>query len=537
MNSGLHGGRAAAVWEDLKSVVPRLFCPDFIMKRLSSLKGANQFLRRNRRWPLSPYKTKWHQTFSEEQAMRTLRDAVRTTVEPLCHRSNKHLPQNPTEPNLVSTLVDSFSAYNCEPTPKAYHFVIQSLCEISQFHLIPPVLDHIRRVEKFETPENIFSDLIKFYGDFSKIEDAVGLFLDIPKFRCVPTVCSLNALLSVLCYSRDHLKMVPQILLKSQQMNIRIDESAFRIMIGALCRLRKVNFAIDILNTLISDGFTVDGRICSLILSSFCGQRNFSSVEVLGLMEELRKMGFSPGLIDYANVIKYLVKNRRVNDALDVLNQTKVGGIKPDTVCYTMVLSGVIAEDDYEKAEELFDEMLVLGLVPDVYTYNVYIDGLCKQNKLEAAVEMVACMKELGCRPNDATYVTIVERSCQIGELNRARQLVREIGVKSLGLMLKLYMPLLEGFSGSGKITEACDLVDELLVKSSQFECFTVDAVVCSLCKRRLFSKVPELLEAIVRKGIIPGAMTWEALINDCGSEIKLLESSLIELVNSIQVE
>ncbi|KAI3414494.1 uncharacterized protein J3R85_016243 [Psidium guajava] len=507
------------------------------MKRLSSLKGANQFLRRNRKWPLSPYKTKWHQTFCEEQAMRTLKDAVKTTVEPLCHHRNQHLLQNPTGPNLVTTLVDSFGAYNCEPTPNAYRFVIQSLCETLQFHLIPPVLHHIRSVEKFETPEYILSNLIKFYGDFNKIEDAVCLFLDIPKFRCVPTVYSLNALLSVLCRSRDHLKMVPQILLKSQQMNIRIDESTFRIMIGALCRLKKVNYAVDILNRLISDGFSVDGRICSLILSSFCGQRNFSSIEVLGFVEQLRKMGFLPGLVDYTNVMKYLVKGRRGNDALDVLNQMKVDGIKPDTICYTMVLSGIIAEEDYEKAEELFDEMLVLGLVPDVYTYNVYIDGLCKQNNLEAAVEMVACMKELGCRPNDATYITIIKRSCKVGELNRARQFVREIGVKSFGLMLQIYMLLIEGFSGNGKITEASDLVDELLIKSSRFECLTVDEIVCSLCKRRLFSKVPELLEAIVRKGIIPGAMTWEALVHNCGFEINLLESSLTELVNSTQVE
>lgn len=520
-----------------KVLVPRPFAPDFNMRRLSSLKGANQFLRRNRKWPSSPYKTKWHQTFCAEQAMRTLKDAVKTAVEPLRHSGNQHLLQNPAEPNLVTTLEDSFSAYNCEPTPNAYHFIIQSLCETLQFHLIPPVLNHIRSIEKFETPEYILSDLIEFYGDCNKIEDAVGLFLDIPKFRCVPSVCSLNALLSVLCRSRDHLKMVPHILLKSQQMNIRIDESTFRILIGALCQLRKVNYAIDILNRMMSDGFTVDGRICSLILSSFCGHRNFSSVEVLGLMEELRKMGFSPGLVDYANVMKYLVKNRRGNDALDVLNQMKVGGIKPDTVCYTMVLSGVIAEEDYEKAEELFDEMLVLGLVPDVYTYNVYIDGLCKQNKLEAAVEIVACMKELGCRPNDATYVMIVERSCKVGELNRARRLVREIGGKSFRLMLQTYMLLLEGFSGNGKITEACDLVDELLVKSSQFECITVDEILCSLCKRRLFSKVPDLLEVIVRKGIIPGAMAWEALIDDCGSEINLLESSLLELVNSTQVK
>ena len=101
-------------------------------------------------------------------------------------------------------------------------------------------------------------------------------------------------------------------------MNVRLEESSFRILITALCRFGKVGYAVEILNFMRRDGCdVVDMRICSLILSSMCEQ----------------KKGLGSG-----------------------------------------DLNGIIKEGEYEKADELFDELLVLGLVPDVHTYNVYIN-------------------------------------------------------------------------------------------------------------------------------------------------------------------
>ncbi|KAB5573920.1 hypothetical protein DKX38_001114 [Salix brachista] len=70
----------------------------------------------------------------------------------------------------------------------------------------------------------------------NKTHEAIELFYRIPKFRCVPSVYSLNNLISVLCRNSKGLKLVPGILLKSQVMNIRVEESTFQVLITALCR-------------------------------------------------------------------------------------------------------------------------------------------------------------------------------------------------------------------------------------------------------------------------------------------------------------
>ena len=92
-------------------------------------------------------------------------------------------------------------------------------------------------------------------------------------------------------------------------MNIRVEESSFSILIRALCRIRKVNCAIKLLNFMVSDGFGLDERLCSLILSTPCEGKDSSSVEVMGFLEEIRKLGFFPERVDWCNVIRFLVKN------------------------------------------------------------------------------------------------------------------------------------------------------------------------------------------------------------------------------------
>jgi hypothetical protein len=42
-----------------------------------------------------------------------------------------------------------------------------------------------------------------------------------------------------------------------------------------------------------------------------------------GFLEELRKLGFFPRMVDYSNVIRFLVKGKMGLDALHVVNQMK----------------------------------------------------------------------------------------------------------------------------------------------------------------------------------------------------------------------
>lgn len=368
------------------------------------------------------------------------------------------------------------------------------------------------------------------YGDDHKIQEAVDIFLRIPKFRCVPSVYSLNALLLVLCKNREGVVKVPEILLKSQLMNIRVEESSLRILITALCRLNKANHAMEILNCMLTDWHGLDFRMCSLILSSLCEQKKLSSVEVMSFFNEMRRVGFVPEVLDCANVIRFLVKKGESTDALDLLNRMKVEGIKPDIVCYNMVLYGIISEKDFVKADELFDELLVLGLVPDLYTYNAYMKGLCLQNNIEAGFKLLACMEELGCKPDLITYNMLLEGFCKVGELHKVRELVREMGMKGVGLNPQTYRIMIDGWVSRGRISEACGLFDEMLDKCSDVRGSTFDEIICGCCQKGFVCEGLQLLEKMVSRSVAPGARAWEALLLSFGSKLSFTGTTLTNL-------
>lgn len=482
------------------------------------------FLRKHRKWPFSSYKTKWHQTFTQKQAMQSFKQLVSVAVA---------TELNPFQPNLdLSSLIRSFSLYNLHPTPQAYQFLIKNLIQNRQFTHIPSVLHHLESIEKFQTPEYIFADLIKTYGNANRIENAVDVFYRIPKFRCVPSVYSLNTLLAILCRNQYGLKLVPEVLLKSLVMNIRFEESTFRILVGALCRMNKIAYAIEILQRMIDDGLGVNDKVCSFTLSSICAEGDLDGDDVMGFWEELRKLGFCPAMADYNRVISFLVKKGKGLDALDFLNEMKSDRIKPGIVSYTMVLNGVIAERDYMLADDLFDELLLLGLVPDVYTYNAYINALCKQNKIEEGIKMLTCMQKLGCKPNVLTYNTILEVICKIGEISRARELLREMKYKGIEMNLVSYKLIIDGLVSKGEILEAFGLLEEVLHKCFCHQSSTFDEVICGLCRRGLVFEALELIRKMVDRNVSPGARVWEALLIISESRLRFCMTTFNDLVS-----
>jgi len=495
--------------------------PKMVRNPLS--KTANKYLRKFRKWPHSPYKTSWHHNFGEQQAIQILKNA---TKQPQT--------QNKNNPFLLSTLIHSFKAYHTDPSPKAYFFLIKTITNnnTSHLHEIPHILNHLEHNEKFETPEFIFMYLIRFYGFNDRVQDAIDLFFRIPRFRCTPTVCSLNLLLSLLCRKRECLKMVPDILLKSRDLKIRLEESSFWVLIKALCRIKRVDYAIKMMNCMVEDGYGLNDKICSLIISSLCEQDDLTSVEALVVWGNMRKLGFCPGVMDCTNMIRFLVKEGKGNDALEILNQLKEDGIKPDIVCYTIVLSGIVKEGDYVKLDELFDEILVLGLVPDVYTYNVYINGLCKQSNFDEALKIVVSMEKLGCKPNVVTYNTLLGALCTEGDIGKANRVMKEMRLKGVELNLHTYRIMLDGLVGKGEIGEACVFLEEMLEKCFYPRSSTFDSIVHQMCQKGLISDALVLMNKIVEKSFAPGAKVWEALLLNSESKVTYSETTFVGLLS-----
>ncbi|GAB2272107.1 hypothetical protein Dimus_006926 [Dionaea muscipula] len=477
----------------------------------SAAKGIpNTFLRKNRKWPHPPYKTKWDYILNQQQALQELRHLA-SSPPPLPSQQETQNPISP--PYLLSCLINSFNTHNCEPTPIAYHFVLKTLIRGSRFSEVDSVLIHLENVEKFETPEWVFVDLIRAYGKKGMVREAMDLYFRIPKFRCVPTVSSLNSFLIMLCRKEELVGFVPRILLQSLDMNVRIDESSFSLLVKVLCRLRKVDYAIELLNCVIDEGFDLDCSLYSVVLSSLCKQKGVTSSQALLFLKEMKRIGFSPGELDFNNVIRFLVKQGKGMDALEVLSEMKMEGIKPHIASYNMVLYGLVEEGDFLRVEELFDEILLFGLMPNLCTYNVYIAGLCKQNKVNAGYKMICCMERSGCKPDAVTYNMVLEGFCKLGELSRIEQVWKEMKLKKL-LNCEAYWIMVCSLIKRCKIAESCKFFEEMLTYGSVTTSAMIDEVIFMLCQGGFVLEALYMVEKLFTFAVFPGSRAWEALIN-----------------------
>ncbi|KAL4562945.1 hypothetical protein LXL04_026976 [Taraxacum kok-saghyz] len=438
-------------------------------------KYHNYYLRKRRKWPHPVYKSRWHEKLSQQHAMQALRQQASSSSS---------------SANLLSSLINSFALYNCDPTPNAYHFVIKTLIKTSQSHYIGSVLYHLEKVEKFETPETIFTDLIEFHGENNEFQEAIDVFFRLPDFRCTPSVDSLNCLLSVLCKRKEGLGVVPQVLLKSRLMNIRLEESTFCILIKALCRFKKPKNAISLLYHMADHEIDIDHGSFSLILSTLCQQFDLERNEVTKLLEEMKKLGFCLDRTDWVNVIRFLVKTGNGMEALEALSEMKSDGFKPGVICYTMVMDGVISEGNYESADQLFDEMLVIGLVPDINTYNVYVNGLCKQKKFDDCFLMLTSMEEIGCKPNAITYNTLLSAIYENGELTKASDFFKIVRGKGVFVNSRTYDLMIKRMVNEDDMLEAFDLLEEMVGKNVVPSCRSWEAMIVGFQIEHSFNEI-----------------------------------------------
>ncbi|KAG6430719.1 hypothetical protein SASPL_108791 [Salvia splendens] len=449
---------------------------------------CNYYLRKTRKWPIQPHNKQLPDFFAFQLAKKSFKQSIKN--------SKSH---------LLRDLIDACAAYEVEPTPQSYHFLFKILIQSRPSncqHQILQILSHIENFENFVTPACVFIDIINFYGENDMFDDAVDLFLATPRFRCEPSVETLNALLSVLCKVEKGMKIVPTILVKSQSMNIRIEESTFEILIRALCRIGRASDALGILNQLVEEGFDLDQKVGSLMLATMCRQLNYGvggyGGEIWGFFDELKCLGFKPKSNDFLNVIRVLVKRGKGMDALGLLKQMKMNKIEANVMCYHLVLDWLICNKEFPVADKVFDELLVLGLVPDIHTYNVYINGLCLQGKVDEGISMFHSMEELGCVPDLNTYRAISSALYRAGELSRVRDMVQEMRLKRRCLDQHMYEILIDSFAVDGDVEGACGLIDELLEESHVYESKGLDKIMCWLCKIGLQERAEELVEKMV---------------------------------------
>ena len=117
-------------------------------------------------------------------------------------------------------------------------------------------------------------------------------------------------------------------------------------------------------------------------------------------------------------------KNRRMDEAMDLLKNMKKNGVHPNMIIYNILIRGLWNVGKHEEAVNVFSFVVAKGLRQDVCLYNVMIKGLCKNGLLTDANELFEKMDGIRCSPNEFTFYIIIQALLEIKDVKRAVKLV-----------------------------------------------------------------------------------------------------------------
>lgn len=142
--------------------------------------------------------------------------------------------------------------------------------------------------------------------------------------------------------------------------------------------------------------------------------------------------------VNYAMMIKQFLKEKKLADALAVLEQTMLEQhkAKPDLYIYNLLISGCGQYGYTKKAFQLFNQMKKRGIKPRLSTYtslfNACSQGPWAEDALEKARHLREHMIEKGVEPNNIVYNSMIKAFGRHGDLETSFLLMDEMISKNI---------------------------------------------------------------------------------------------------------
>ncbi|KAF8402346.1 hypothetical protein HHK36_013300 [Tetracentron sinense] len=293
---------------------------------------------------------------------------------------------------------------------------------------------------------NVLIDCLSKAGRY---DDALDVFLGLPKRRLEPDSYTFCSILSTLCLSQ-RFALLPQLV---SGLVVSADLVLFNSLVSYYCKAGFPSHAVDFYNDMVNRGFTPDGYSYVGLLSGLCGAgrideavnvyhgiiMNNSNLDAhmhTAIVDGLIKAGkfhraiklfreavagkYPIDVVSYTVAIHGLVKGGRVREACTLFSQMKEFHVDPNTYTCNIMLSGLCKLGDVKMFELILRDMAYAGIEQDCFTFNTIVAFLFKLHRYRSAFNLLIEMRDLGLMPNKATYALLVNRVACAGEVGDA---------------------------------------------------------------------------------------------------------------------
>ncbi|EFA76720.1 hypothetical protein PPL_09471 [Heterostelium album PN500] len=211
--------------------------------------------------------------------------------------------------------------------------------------------------------------------------------------------------------------------------DIVINPYIYSLILRALGIAGDVENSLKIFERLMSEGIKPTVHMFDGVINAYMNASKVDdALQILKSMEE--KYSLVPDHVNYTTLIHGLVRNEKVDMAIEMFSDARTKGMDPDTVTLSVMIDACAKDDRVEKAFNYFDEFRYLNLPPTEVTFNSLISACSKRADnyyYLKAFELFQEMTLYNFQPDIITYTSLMRAAAYRGEIRVVEKLYKDI--------------------------------------------------------------------------------------------------------------
>ncbi|CAM8979368.1 unnamed protein product [Rhodiola kirilowii] len=445
-----------------------------------------------------------------------------------------HLPDRAVE--LFHRMSEEFQ---CVPTVRSFNSVLNVLIIEGLFQHALEFHSYV--VRTYNTPPNVltYNLLLKALCKLGSIDQAIGLFREMPIRGCHPDAFTYATLMDGLC-KKDRIEEAMSLLDEMQVEGCFPNSVTFNILISGLCKKGDLSRAAKFVDNMLLKGITPNEVTYNTLLHGLCMKGQGSRrVNLLISMEE---RGHLANEHMYSSLLSGLFKEGRSEDALRIWKKMLENGCKPNIVLYSSLIDGLCLDGKPDEAREILAEMRNNGCEPNSFTYSSLMRGFFKAGYSFKAISLWKEIKDSHCEYNEVCYSVLIDGLSQEGKINEAKMVWKQMIASGFQPDVRCnsqpdvvtYNIILAGLCRESSITRAIDFLSGMLDEDCDPDLVTcnvllkalrekvnppqdgrnfLDELVCQLLNRQRIIGASNVIEVMICKYLIPRKSTLEKVV------------------------
>ncbi|KAJ6770551.1 hypothetical protein OIU79_021241 [Salix purpurea] len=200
-------------------------------------------------------------------------------------------------------------------------------------------------------------------------------------------------------------------------MEMSPSSTSYERLIVHSCNLLQVHHAIDIVDQLCDEGFTVSINTIHSMLNASEANLDFNLVQRIYSL--IYHLDLTPTNETFRRMIHLSVKMKDFDGAFGLLNDLKKLNLTPTASMYNAIMDGYFQEKNISGAIMVLEQMELAGVKPDSATYSCLISNCGNEDQITKCYEE---MKVAGIQVSKQVYMVLIDAYAKCGQFEKTKQ-------------------------------------------------------------------------------------------------------------------